>query len=60
MRTRSFLALAVAALTAVSASPLLAAGPARPQPRWALSWQAALQEAKERNVPIYIAYHQDG
>ena len=60
MRTRNWAALAVAAVASIAAAPIFAAGPARPQPRWAQSWQAALAEAKERNVPIYIAYHQDG
>lgn len=49
-------AAALAALPAAAGNP----GPARPEPRWALSWDAALAEAKERNVPIFISFHQDG
>ena len=61
MRIRTWAALALAVVTMVTA-PIVAAGPdqQRPEPKWALSWEAALQESKERNVPIYLAYHQDG
>ena len=53
------LALGAALLAAV---PVVAGGPAaaKPEPRWAQSWEAALAEAKERNVPIFISFHQDG
>ncbi|NUN48571.1 MAG: hypothetical protein HUU15_07065 [Candidatus Brocadiae bacterium] len=27
--------------------------------RWASSWEEALAEAKERNVPIQVAFHKD-
>ncbi len=27
--------------------------------RWAHSWEEALAEAKERNVPIHVAFHKD-
>jgi hypothetical protein len=55
--------LAVAALLA--SVPAVVAGPGptinqKPQPRWALSWEEAKVEAKERNVPIFISFHQDG
>jgi hypothetical protein len=61
MRRNTWLA-AGAALAAVAAlAPrLLAEAKPRPEPRWALTWEAALAEAKERNVPIYFADHQDG
>lgn len=26
---------------------------------WAQSWEAAIAEAKERNVPIHVAFHKD-
>lgn len=26
---------------------------------WAHSWEEALAEAKERNVPIHVAFHKD-
>ena len=29
------------------------------EPRWAHSWQSALEEAKVRNVPIFVSFHQD-
>jgi hypothetical protein len=56
--------VAIAALGAaiLVGLPVLAGGPPapRPEPRWALNWDAALTEAKERNVPIFISFHQDG
>lgn len=27
--------------------------------KWATSWDEAIREAKERNVPIHVAYHKD-
>jgi hypothetical protein len=27
---------------------------------WAASWEEALKEAQERNVPIHLAIHKDG
>ncbi|KAF0245902.1 MAG: hypothetical protein FD180_1164 [Planctomycetota bacterium] len=27
---------------------------------WAHSWEEAKAEAKERNVPIHVAFHKDG
>ncbi len=27
--------------------------------RWAHSWDEAVAEAKERNVPIHVAFHKD-
>jgi hypothetical protein len=34
--------------------------PPRADNRWATSWDGALAEAKERNVPIFVTFHQDG
>ena len=62
-RHRIFLAAALALGAAVLAgAPVVAGGPQppKPEPRWALTWDAALAEAKERNVPIFVTYHQDG
>ena len=62
-RFRAALAASVAIGAAVLATlPVLAGGPPapRPEPRWATSWDAALAEAKERNVPVFISFHQDG
>lgn len=49
----SLLALPVASLTAADSKQ-------KPDPQWALSWEAALAEAKDRNVPIFFTSHQDG
>ena len=43
-------ALAMAALPAMAAPPEI---------RWARSWDEALKEAKDRNVPIHVAVHKD-
>ena len=62
-RIRAALAASVVLGAAVIAAlPVVAGGPPgpRPEPRWARSWDAALAEAKERNVPIFISFHQDG
>ena len=56
----SVLALGAALLAGRPVAAGAAPGPAKPQPRWALTWDAALAEAKERNVPIYVTFHQDG
>ncbi len=65
MKTRTMVAvaaLAAAAAAALAAGPALAGPDARPRfdPPWAKSWEAALAEAKERNVPILVSFHQDG
>jgi hypothetical protein len=63
MRKRNalFLAAAALALSAAGVEVVLAAdAKPRPEPRWASSWEAALAEAKERNVPIIVSFHQDG
>jgi len=63
--------LAFSALTALGLAlavhvPSVTAGGGKPaaapkaEPRWAKSWELAMEEAKERNVPIYITFHQDG
>lgn len=49
--------LAAAAL-ALAALPCLAKPPEGV--RWARTWDEALKEAKERNVPIHIGIHKDG
>jgi len=54
MRRLSFVA---AALT-LAAAPAFAQ-PAGPEMRWAHSWTEAMAEAKERNVPIMVAFHKD-
>ena len=61
MRLKTTAALALGLLALVAAAPGSGAdAKQRPEPRWALTWEAALKEAKERNVPIYAAFHQDG
>ena len=61
MRAARLFALAASFVGLLASSPVFSAPPGeKPEPKWALSWQAALEEAKERNVPIYLAYHQDG
>lgn len=32
----------------------------QPQILWRSSLESALKEAKERNVPLFISFHQDG
>lgn len=52
---------------ALMASAALAGGPDDKKPakvpadaiKWATSWDEAIREAKERNVPIHVAYHKD-
>lgn len=51
-RLLPLLAFALAALPA-------SAKPPAPEVRWATSWEEALKEAKERNVPIHIGFHKD-
>lgn len=61
MHTKTLLALGLGVCGVLAAAPaLLAEQKARPEPRWALSWEAAAAEAKERNVPIFFSQHQDG
>ena len=31
----------------------------RPALRWAKSWEAAVEEAQARNVPIFVSFHMD-
>ena len=50
---RSMLAAAAFVLAAL---PALAKGP---ECKWAHSWDEALAEAKERNVPIHATFHKD-
>ena len=50
---------------ALAATAALAGGPDKPAKvpadsiKWATSWDEAIREAKERNVPIHVAYHKD-
>jgi hypothetical protein len=61
MTNRIALAAAFGLGTALFAGDrALAESKVRFEPRWAVSWEAALQEAKERNVPIIVSFHQDG
>lgn len=32
----------------------------RPSINWAKSWEAAVEEATARNVPIFVTFHKDG
>lgn len=32
----------------------------RPSINWATSWEAAVEEATARNVPIFVTFHKDG
>lgn len=32
----------------------------RPSITWASSWEAAVEEATARNVPIFVTFHKDG
>ncbi len=60
MRMRVWLVLGLSVAAVLALAPRLAAQAKRPDPKWALSWEAAQAEAKERNVPIFYAQHQDG
>jgi hypothetical protein len=53
--TRRMRMLTLAAV-ALAALPALAD---RPECRWSKSWDEALAEAKERNVPIMVTFHKD-
>jgi hypothetical protein len=49
------------ALSTLTIAGLASASPPNtPIIQWAESWQAAVEEAKERNVPILITFHTDG
>ena len=54
-RTWSGLTLALAGAGAALAAP----GAERPALRWAKSWEAAVEEAQARNVPIFVSFHMD-
>jgi hypothetical protein len=60
MQPKSWLALGLGLAGLLAAVPGHAEQKARPEPRWALTWEAAAAEAKERNVPIFFSQHQDG
>lgn len=54
-----------AVLAVMLCVPAFADKPAKPKEapkdsiKWATSWDAALKEAQERNVPIHVAFHKD-
>ena len=33
--------------------------PQKPSVQWATNWEAAVEEAKARNVPIFVSFHMD-
>ena len=35
-------------------------GEERPSVNWATSWEAAVEEATARKVPIFVTFHKDG
>ena len=45
---------------AFSLAGLAEAVPDKPSVQWASSWEAAVEEATARNVPIFVTFHQDG
>jgi hypothetical protein len=45
---------------AVGLLGLAGAQPEKPSVRWADSWEAAIEEATARNVPIFVSFHKDG
>lgn len=51
--------LTFAAIAVLASLPALA-GPPEPAVRWAHSWEEAVKEAEERNVPIHVTFHKDG
>ena len=59
MRTASMAVLT--GLTVLGLAGLAHAGPppSKPSVQWASSWEAAVEEAKARNVPIYVSFHMD-
>ncbi len=60
MRTASMAVLT--GLTVLGLAGLAHAGPPpsnKPSVQWAKSWEAAVEEAKARNVPIYVSFHMD-
>ena len=49
-------------MLALGSGPASAAPPGdeRPTLQWAKSWEAAVEEATARNVPIFVSFHKDG
>lgn len=48
--------LAVGLFGLASASP---PPPNKPSVQWAKTWKEAVEEAKARNVPIFVSFHMD-
>ena len=51
---------AVIGSLALGLAGMAEAVPDKPSVQWAQSWEAAVEEATARNVPIYVTFHQDG
>jgi hypothetical protein len=50
----------VAGLMMLVAGAALAADPKGPSIEWRHSWAEACEEAKVRNVPVFVTFHKDG
>jgi hypothetical protein len=61
VRNQAFRALAILAVVLPIASSQVEAKTERREPgmRWVEDLEAAIQEAKDRNIPIFVAYHKD-
>ncbi len=61
MRTATMAVLT--GLTVLGLAGMAHAGPPppsnKPSVQWASSWEAAVEEAKARNVPIFVSFHMD-
>ncbi|MCW8141239.1 MAG: hypothetical protein KIT58_20245 [Planctomycetota bacterium] len=62
MRTRNRVGLlgGLAAAGLAGAVGMAGAADERPTINWATSWEAAVEEATARNVPIFVTFHKDG
>ena len=62
MRHQAVKALAILAIMLPLASEAVQAKPKRREPgmRWVQDLDAALQEARDRNIPVFVAFHKDG
>ena len=57
---RATMRTAVLGGLAVGLAGLAHAAPAnKPAVQWAKSWEEAVEEAKARNVPIFVSFHMD-
>lgn len=61
MRFQAVKALAILAVALPLASTQVDAKPERRDPgmRWVVDLEAAIREAQDRNIPLFVAYHKD-